>query len=77
PPPHSERTPPELRMVPIPPDVEVAISLQSAEVGAALRFYPDGRADAGTIRFEHENREPVLLEVNPRTGRLRMVEAQP
>ena len=76
-PPAAERSSPELRMVPVPPDVEVLMQLNGAEAGAPLRFYPDGRADAATIRLEREEHDPVALEVNPRTGRLHVTEAQP
>lgn len=77
PPPLSERTPPELRLVPLPRDVTVSIETEGRADDAVLRFYPDGRADAGLIRLQHEAREPILLAINPRTGRLTVQEEQP
>jgi len=77
PPPVNERTPPELRLVPVPRDVDVRLEAGSREGDTLLRFYPDGRADEGTIRFQQEGRAPTLLTINPRTGRLTLQEAQP
>ena len=77
PPPANERTPPELRIVPLPRDVKVRLEAGSRSEGSVLRFYPDGRADEGTIRLQQEGREPTFLAINPRTGRLKLQEAQP
>jgi hypothetical protein len=76
-PPVQERTPPELRLVPLPRDVAVSLDAGPRTEVAVLRFYPDGRADEGMIRLQQEGRPPTLLSVNPRTGRLAFQESQP
>lgn len=37
-----------------------------------LRFYGDGRADGGEIRLLREGFEPIVLTVNPHTGRMKV-----
>jgi type II secretory pathway pseudopilin PulG len=76
-PPLQERMPPELRLVPLPPDVRVTLETDGPAREAVLRFYPDGRADEGVIRLQQEGRAPIVLAVNPRTGRLTVQEDQP
>lgn len=76
-PPLQERTPPELRLVPLPPEVRVTLETDRPAGEAVLRFYPDGRADEGMIRLQQEGRAPTVLAVNPRTGRLTVQEEQP
>lgn len=77
PPPVNERTPPELRLVPLPRDVDVRLLGGQPGDDTVLRFYPDGRADQGAIRLQQEGRPPTLLSLNPRTGRLILRDTQP
>jgi prepilin-type N-terminal cleavage/methylation domain-containing protein len=76
-PPASERSPRDLRVLPMPPEVDARVEVDTRNPDPALRFYPDGRAEPGVLRLEREGAAPVLLTVNPRTGRVRAAEMEP
>ncbi len=67
--PLTERLLPDARSVEYPLDMEV--ELDTAQEGPpAIRFDGDGRADEATLRLRLDELEPVVLVVNPRTGRM-------
>ena len=74
--PTGERQAPGSRVVSYPEDIAVALEGPAAD-GMTLRFFPDGRSEPVTVRFEREGLEAVVLAMNPRTGRLQPVEAEP
>lgn len=76
-PPAAERATRDLRVLPLPPEVEASVEAGSRSLARVLRFYPDGRADEALLRLERAGSFPVLLTVNPRTGRVRVEEAVP
>jgi prepilin-type N-terminal cleavage/methylation domain-containing protein len=65
------------RLLEYPLDVEVTIDNGRTATDERLWFYADGRADEAEVRFAREGMEPVLLRVNPATGRLLVTEAAP
>jgi prepilin-type N-terminal cleavage/methylation domain-containing protein len=75
PPPVGELRTSDSRALEYPLDVEVSFEAQEAAAPAELRFYPDGRADAARVRLERPGFPPMLLRMNPRTGRLKREEA--
>jgi len=76
-PPADERATRDIRVVPLPPDVSIRVGTVDEAAEPALRFYPDGRAEPGTLFLGQEGSFPVLLTVNPRTGRVRVQEGRP
>ncbi|MGV3724468.1 MAG: hypothetical protein ACO1SX_26540, partial [Actinomycetota bacterium] len=76
-PPADERAVRDIRVIPLPPDVFVRVGSGESTEEPILRFYPDGRAEPGTLQFQQEGSAPVLLTVNPRTGRARLQGMQP
>lgn len=73
-PPLGERRTPDARFLPFPLDLEVKVEGKRAEETTAVRFYPDGRAEEAKIRLERFGFQPVVLGMNPRTGRMRIEE---
>jgi prepilin-type N-terminal cleavage/methylation domain-containing protein len=73
-PPVGERLTSDTRLLEYPLDVQVRIEGRGPAAGAAptLHFYPDGRADPAQVTFDRSGFPPIQLEVNPRTGRLRI-----
>lgn len=76
-PPADERATRDLRVIPLPPDVYVRLGSGEAADEPVLRFYPDGRAEPGTLQLQQQGSPPALLTVNPRTGRARLEGGQP
>lgn len=76
-PPADERATRDIRVIPLPPDVQVRLGSGGLNEEPALRFYPDGRAEAGTLQIGQEGTPPVTIAINPRTGRARAMGEQP
>ncbi|MFN3651206.1 MAG: prepilin-type N-terminal cleavage/methylation domain-containing protein [Armatimonadota bacterium] len=68
---------PDARLLRFPPEVRLEIENRDGPETLSLRFYPDGRADLGRIAIFREELRPIRLAVNPRTGRMAVVEEQP
>jgi prepilin-type N-terminal cleavage/methylation domain-containing protein len=75
--PIGERQTPEARTLPLPVDVHVTLENRKSPDEPALRFYADGRADLGRVILERDRFDPIVMAINPRTGRLALVEEQP
>jgi Tfp pilus assembly protein FimT len=73
-PPVGERRTSDTRFLPLPFEVSLKLEQERLSETTALRFYPDGRSDARNLRLEEEGFPPVVLTMNPRTGRLRIEE---
>jgi len=70
--PVAERETPAARLLEFPNEVEVAIESSGFRGDGSLLFYPDGQAEPATVRLEREGFPPIVLLLNPRTGRMRL-----
>lgn len=63
----------DLRLLEYPLEVQVRIERADPQLPGVLRFRPDGRAGEAVMQLTREGFDPIMLALNPRTGRLRVV----
>lgn len=63
----------DLRLLEYPLEVQIRIERPDPGQPAELRFRPDGRAGEAIVAFTRDEFEPLLVALNPRTGRMRVM----